>query len=271
MTRSRAFTFTVNNPTHDDLVSVMVLGEQYADYLIVGDEEGIKGTKHLQGYVHFHQPFGFDRLRFLLMERAHIEVAKGNSQQNYDYCSKEGQFYESGILPKQGAAKFEQIVAVMEDPQSNFHLYQQYKKTYKEYIRGKPRDFDPILIVAKSELRYDLLDKFSTVCIEDWEDVYDDEEALVVGAYTTYPVQDWQHGYSPKIRRGYELIPVNPRVVIIFYNDIKELHFLNKKYSVSIDYHLCRKDELERLENIDVEVLERTEERSLKDLKLILK
>jgi len=91
----------VNNYEDSDLTNVNTLQES-SKYLIVGQERGIEGTRHLQGYVTLKNPKTFSAMKVLL-PRAHLEVAKGNAQQNKTYCSKEGDIYiEYGELPRSG-------------------------------------------------------------------------------------------------------------------------------------------------------------------------
>lgn len=55
------------------------------------------GTRHLQGYVRFHNRKALATAKRLLGEPSlHLEVAKGSEQQNKDYCSKEGHSIEFG-------------------------------------------------------------------------------------------------------------------------------------------------------------------------------
>ncbi len=57
-------------------------------YTIVGKETGESGTPNLQGYVVLRN----SRLSAMkkLLPKAHWEPAKGNTDQNVEYCSKAG-------------------------------------------------------------------------------------------------------------------------------------------------------------------------------------
>jgi len=94
MSKSARWCFTVNNP-----------GEwrpTYADatmsYLVWEIEHGANGTEHVQGYVRFKTRKMLETAKALISDRAHMEVAKGNEQQNRDYCTKEGVFTEMGTF-----------------------------------------------------------------------------------------------------------------------------------------------------------------------------
>lgn len=98
----RNWCFTQNN--YDEL-SVehirSVLASTKIRYAIFGYEVGESGTKHLQGYVAFLKEQRLSAVTKAI-PRAHWEPAKGNEEQNFAYCSKEGNFEEFGERTKQG-------------------------------------------------------------------------------------------------------------------------------------------------------------------------
>lgn len=85
--RTRAFCFTINNPTRTDEYACRLLTKD-AIFMIVGREVGECGTPHLQGYIRYNNPVTFDRVKKSL-PRAHIEIALGTDAQNYEYCKKQ--------------------------------------------------------------------------------------------------------------------------------------------------------------------------------------
>lgn len=94
MSKTRTYCFTINNYTP----AIEQLVQNYPhEYLIYGREVGASGTPHLQGYIRFANARS---LRSVISDTAlwgaHWEIAKGNPQQNIDYCSKEGNVYEHG-------------------------------------------------------------------------------------------------------------------------------------------------------------------------------
>jgi len=97
MERSRAWTFTLNNYTEE---SEQLLQALDVKYLIYGREVGESGTPHLQGYVSFANPRRFNAIKKTLPVGSHIEAALGNSQQNFDYCTKDNDYFEKGTRPK---------------------------------------------------------------------------------------------------------------------------------------------------------------------------
>lgn len=100
-TKLRRFVFTCNNYTPAIVERIDQVLTERSRYAIYGKETGEEGTPHLQGYVSLKGTIRFNTLRTLL-PGCHIEAAKGNEQQNYDYCSKDGDFKEFGERSKQG-------------------------------------------------------------------------------------------------------------------------------------------------------------------------
>lgn len=97
--RSKTFCFTINNYTEDDeqnLANLYETGE--VQYLVYGREEGQQGTKHLQGYIVFKSVKRFQQVKNIF-PTAHLEQSRGNVEQNYNYCTKDGDYEEFGNKP----------------------------------------------------------------------------------------------------------------------------------------------------------------------------
>lgn len=97
--RSRAWCFTVNNWKVDER---QALEELKCEYIVFGQETGDEGTPHLQGYIYFSSARTLKSLKKKTgLLRAHLEKAQGDSQKNYDYCTKDGtNIHERGTRPK---------------------------------------------------------------------------------------------------------------------------------------------------------------------------
>lgn len=96
MSKSRAYVFTLNNYTSEDekyLQTVL----QY-QYLVYGREIAPQtGTPHLQGYVYFTNPRGFEAVRKL--RKWSIQVAKADALKNGEYTKKGDDWFEKGTRP----------------------------------------------------------------------------------------------------------------------------------------------------------------------------
>jgi len=101
--RCRSWAFTHFDYTDDD---IKFWNEINCKYICYGKEKcPTTQREHLQGFISFENPRRFDSLKAQLPPEVHFEPAKGNSKQNRDYCSKikDGEFYERGVQPHQGA------------------------------------------------------------------------------------------------------------------------------------------------------------------------
>lgn len=101
MSRIRAWSFTWNNYTEDDIIYIKNLSY---NYLIYGKEVGEeKNTPHLQGFIYFSNGKNFERVR-KLFKNNHVEDTKCIPA-SINYCMKEGDYYEYGTKPQQGKKK----------------------------------------------------------------------------------------------------------------------------------------------------------------------
>lgn len=129
--KARCYCFTLNNYTDKDLENIKAID---CLYLIVGQEVGKKGTKHLQGYIRFKNARAFKSIKKLISNRCHLEKARGNDMENREYCSKEGKFFEKGECAKQGkrsdleSVKNEilnglKVTQILEEDPVSYHQY----------------------------------------------------------------------------------------------------------------------------------------------------
>ena len=102
-TKSRAYCFTLNNPTEEDLISYHTSLQIWNEiYHVIGLEIGEQSqTPHLQGYVYFKNPISFSSMKKKLLT-AHIESAKASPADNLRYCAKENYAKVYGDIPNQG-------------------------------------------------------------------------------------------------------------------------------------------------------------------------
>ena len=137
MSKFRNFTITQNNYPDTKL-----LDEVSCKYIIYGKEIAESGTPHLQGFISFHNPRAIGGV-IKELPGCHIEVAK-TIHPAIEYCKKEGDFTERGVLPmtqkeKGGSNQWAQIYKASEqgdldaiDPEIKF----KYAKTI-DYIHDR--------------------------------------------------------------------------------------------------------------------------------------
>jgi len=99
MSRHRSYCYTLPNWTNEEYEK---LTKVKCKYQVIGKEKApTTGTEHLQGYITFDNARSFNAVR-KICQRWHIEVARGSPQENFEYCTKEGNWKEFGERPEQG-------------------------------------------------------------------------------------------------------------------------------------------------------------------------
>lgn len=234
MSRTHSYCFTINNYTDDDVAQVMSLWEEHGcDYYVIGFEVGEKGTPHIQGYVHFPNALTRSSLSKKI-SRANIRKAKGNAEQNYKYCTKDGDYYVEGAMPEQGKAGKDLIDNIMQNPYENFHLYNQYRKSYRELQLSQKKNHERRLMTLAYIERFPLMDECKD-CLYipgDKYDLYNGEQVVILEYDCSIrdEVVRWIHGHPPTIKRGYELIKFDPEIIYILYSTPHEHVTLLKQY-----------------------------------------
>lgn len=226
--RSRAWTFTINNDTIDDLIDLIDLDYSY---LIFGFEIGANGTHHIQGYLYFDNAISFSSIKNQL-GRAHIEKSRGTPQQNIDYCSKDGDFYEFGTRPNQGQRndlieirnrikKNEPLINIADDFFNDFLRYHRGFDRYKELVDEKKLISDQPLefkYVKNTEYIHNN-DHFVATTESDLLS-YNGEDTIVI--YTIKGFNDYKLELLKKnvpyiVKKGYTNIRIKPNQLIIVY------------------------------------------------------
>jgi len=99
--RSRTWCFTLNNYDHS---AISAIGNKIEHvYCVMGEEIAPStSTRHLQGYMAFKSTRTFTQVVKIFKKLGyapHIEIARGDSESNLAYCSKDGKFVEFGVRP----------------------------------------------------------------------------------------------------------------------------------------------------------------------------
>jgi len=97
--QGKRWVFTINNYTPEDQDR---LRELECKYVVFGREVGENGTPHLQGFVIFDSNKRFNAAKTAIGATAHIELARGTSEQAAQYCRKENDYEEFGQLGTPG-------------------------------------------------------------------------------------------------------------------------------------------------------------------------
>lgn len=149
-TRSRKYQLTINNPaekgySHEKIRSI--LDGNNPVYYCLCDETGENGTFHTHIYVCYANAVHFSVMKKRFAE-AHIEAARGSSQENRDYIRKEGKYLDSdkketnhietfeeyGKMPLDKAAKnkkvSEQVLQMIEDGYSNADIMRRFPSCF---------------------------------------------------------------------------------------------------------------------------------------------
>jgi len=134
MSPRKAYCFTLNNYTDDDVEHIERVATDESQYAIVGREVGESGTRHLQGYIMFKRAYRFQTIKDRFLPRCHIEVAAGSPGSNRLYCSKDGEFREFGQIPggSEGRATRDEIARSFRDSMV------QGRRGLDEFVDGNP-------------------------------------------------------------------------------------------------------------------------------------
>jgi len=251
MSRFRAFTFTINNYTSEDESSLLNLGHRY---IVYGREIGESGTPHLQGYICFRDGRTFRSLKSK-MPRAHIEQAKGDSDANFKYCTKDGDFVEDGDRPAsvkekgvkageaeknrwteaRNAARNGEFGLIPDDLHTRFDKYYE-----REFKRAKPtpsalphtarhfwvygstgtgKSYSARMVGQHLGWR-----TFVKCAESKWWDMYDGEELVIIDDFDKYQVRDggnmkrWLDIYPVPVQTKGGMMTIRPKCIIVTSN-----------------------------------------------------
>lgn len=143
MSQRKCYVFTLNNYEDDEFDRIRDRLGEVCEFAIIGKEVGdANGIRHLQGYACFKQRRRFTSVKEILGTRCHIEGAKGNPQQNYDYCSKQGDFVVIGSFPKRKSSPLDLVCEDIRAGASLSDIADKHMATFIRYPRGIQRTLE---------------------------------------------------------------------------------------------------------------------------------
>lgn len=217
----RNFCFTLNNYTMKDFD---LMCDLECDYIVFGYETGEEGTEHIQGYCELNKQLRLKNIKKYL-PRAHIEARKGSPLQASEYCKKEGNWTEGGIISNPGKrndlVECKEMIdngASLEEVADNYpRSFIQYQRGFRDYQNLK-KTFDhkdcEVQVAMTGEI-YDYA--IDGACLIDGVDdisEYEGEECMVIHYSHRSAIEKLARGIPLKIKYGYELRTIKPRYVI---------------------------------------------------------
>jgi len=249
-TRSRNWVFTANNYTDLDISLIQSLCYTTSiKYCVIG-KEGNDATPHLQGFICFKDARTLGGVRKIL-PLAHWEIkSKWSSfQQASDYCKKEGDFWEYGVLPMdqvgKGAAekdRWSRMIGLAstrrlndlrdEEPSAFVKYYGTWKKISKDY-QVSPSDLDGCCGIwywgvpgaGKSyAARHTFFPFYEKECNK-WWDGYQEEPYVIIdeveqdhGKFLGHFLKKWsdRYSFSAEIKGG--KLQIRPLKIVVTSN-----------------------------------------------------
>lgn len=224
---------TWNNYNENEFNEFATTATNLAKGYIFGKEVGENGTPHIQGYIEFKKKIRLTALKKLNI-KIHWEIAKGNREQNINYCSKDNNFICHGEI------KIKKPLKIINE------LYP-WQKQIEEIAKSEPSDrkiywfYDEIGNMGKTQFSKYMSHHYNAVpiegkkndilyCCAEFESdiyIYDIERSLE--EYVSY-------GAIEKIKNGYymcskyESKPIirNSPHIFIFANFLPKLEALSK-------------------------------------------
>lgn len=136
MSAAKHWVFTINNYSSDTEETLRRLSDQ-CDYIVWGREQGESGTPHLQGYIALKSRKRLTQVKQMIGGTGHLEKKRGSAVQASDYCKKDGDFEEYGVLQDQGKrTDLEKVVAMVKEGKPIADIAEECPEQYIKYGRG---------------------------------------------------------------------------------------------------------------------------------------
>jgi len=237
--RSYNWCFTLNNYNDEDIA---LIAHWPARFVVVGREVGKEGTPHLQGFVIMKNVARLSSMK-KMQQAAHWEICKGSWEQNYDYCTKDGDFTEFGEKPKTKGQKgadeklrwSEALTAAKEgryndiDVDIRMRYYKTCKEVHKDHMQ-KPKDADGTTGVwiwgppgtGKSKSARKDYPGAYLKGQNKWWDGYQEEESVIMDDFDTgslgHHLKIWADRYSflAEVKGG--ALHIRPKNIVVTSN-----------------------------------------------------
>lgn len=244
-TRSRGWCLTWNNWTPEDRLTLERVACQY---IVFGEEKApTTGTPHLQGFVYFANARTLSS-----MKKIHTSIswraAKGNAEQNFEYCSKDGvNVFERGERPKTSAEKgdderqrWRDIIKLAEDgnmdalredhPDVYFNKLGCIKAVHaarKRTVADLDGDLEHQWFYGPSgcgksrRARDENPDAFIKLVGGRWWDGYDDEDVVIIDDWDPYlasqggDLKRWSDRYVFPAEIKGTVVKIRPRKIVV--------------------------------------------------------
>jgi len=196
LNRFRNWCFTLNNYDEQEYEELWNIK---CRYLIIGKEIGETGTPHLQGYIEFDNGKTLSVVK-RINPRIHWENRRGTSKQASDYCKKDNNFKEQGMMTSQGhRTDLDEVTSLILDKDFN---PLEHASTYVKYHGGldkligltyPPRSSKPMVHwlhgrAGTGKTRY-VIDKYTDVYIKDhtkWWNGYKQQEVILIDDFDSH-------------------------------------------------------------------------------------
>jgi len=138
--RLTSFCWTLNNYTADQYQSIQSWCMNNSTWSIIGKEVGESGTPHLQGFTLLKKQASFNICHQALFN-AHIEPKsrKSTYQDQYNYCSKDGEFWQCGEQPADKQGKRQDLLEaakLIQQKKSMKDLAEEYPDIFIKFHKG---------------------------------------------------------------------------------------------------------------------------------------
>jgi len=199
--RTRGVCFTQNNWTPESYAALQAYAKDQCLYMILGKEKcPTTGTPHLQGFLYYENPRVYPNTKLRAISNgAHDELMRGSPRQASEYCKKEGDFWEFGECPAQGArADWDAALAQLQDTKSVINVIDSQPhlipciralERYKQISqKGIHRDVKVIVLIGppgcgKTRHAWDKYPDLYSKPDGNWFDGYDGQDTLLLDDY----------------------------------------------------------------------------------------